>query len=274
MSKSRLSGDVIEKTLCDVFSKLGLECTSVDRLTKLHTKVGGYTPQHLLKPISEKISHIIPKDASTFSISSDHDGKKGIVSDVIIHGEGSTTGISCKRNNFSIKHQRPQALYKQLGLSDMDTQEYKTRYASIMNDFYKMCCENGWVYFKDVPVEKKQELYRNVNTLVMKTIISANAEQKTALLNYLISRDDHGYVLYVGQQDNDVRLYRYNWGDVMQIKSVDWKDIETASTILVETDTIKISLRLHNASSRITKVVSLKYDTSIINIHDIRQEFI
>lgn len=273
MSKSRLSGDLIEKTLCDVFGKMGLECSSPVRLSRLQAKIGGISNENLLSPITEKVSRILPAGANKFSISSDRDGVHGVVSDVIVHGDGLDIGISCKRNNFSIKHQRPLGLHKHLALSDESASEYKRKYKEITTAFYDECCKQGWGLFRDVPSERKSTLYKDVNELVKDTITAASGEQQTALMNYLISKEDNGYILYVGQSEDDVRLYKYEWGSMRGIKSVDWKDEQQPSMIVLHTDGVKLCLRLHNASSRVTKIVSLKYDTTILSLDDIRKEY-
>lgn len=274
MNRSRLAGDLVEKTLCDVFRRLGLECSSPSRLHHLQMKVGHYANDKLMRPITCKVSRILPTDARSFTISSDHDGKHGIVSDVIVHGEnGSQVGISCKRNNFSIKHQRPQALGKHLALGEAHALDYKDRYKGITTSFYDECVKNDWRVFRAVPRDDKQDLYRRVNELVKTTIMESTEKQHAHLLNYLVSREDRGYVLHVGLDETEVRLFKYHWGALNSIQSVYWKNREKNSTMIVlDASSLQLNMRLHTASSCISRSISLKYDTTIVDMDKICHE--
>jgi hypothetical protein len=282
MAKSRVSGNELEGFVCGMLQQLRLTCRTPERLAKI--VAGGGSQRPLPKgceKLPDKIAAIVPLGASCFDVSSDHDGVRGITSDIIVRDEVLHTqiGISCKRNNFSIKHQRPGALARHLGLEPSNAAEYMTAYKHITGSFYEECRREGVVTFPAVHEERKRALYREVNALVAHTIASAEADQQARMIRYILSLDEAlmfgteatNFIMHWDdkKQDDAVKLYKLCIEHVGRVDSIHWEE----NTIRIDSGDVKLSLRLHNASSRITKSVSLKYDTKIVNKEFLLQEY-
>ncbi len=260
MCNARLAGDLLEKAVCDYLLKLGLNCRSLERLNRLNSKDGE------LKDINvDVLRGILPIDADYFSIASDNDGRNGIVGDIIIgNANGDIVSVSCKKNNVSIKHQRPVTLWKHLNMQDRRRiEEYKRKYNKIVGRFYKYCREKRFKKFADIKGGAKVKMFREVNELVAETLLSSSKKEVIEFMKYLLSlKEPNLYILHYSESKNIVSLYK-TWFDFRD----DGEDlrIRVLSNTMMELtfQGVKLLLRVHNASSRILPTISLKYDTKL-----------
>jgi len=294
MANSRTSGDILEGLLCEVFESLQIECKTPDKRDKIYEKkknVATNLQQEVKTEIKNTIEKIItPDEGKNYHLTKDNDGKKGITSDIKIFDSSNANiiSISCKRNNHSLKHQRPSALPKHLQLSDELTSKYKDEYKTITQHFYKDCNVNQIALFKDCDPENKTKLYKDVNELVATYLSKATYEQKLAYIKYLLSMNDENlYILHYSDRTKKANLYKYNTANTpnavntanaaktansTKTSSDEPQSIDVSTKdnnyIVIKWNNLTIQMRLHNASSRITKSVSLKYDTTILNFNE------
>lgn len=278
MANSRTSGDILEGLLCEVFESLQIECKTPDKRDKIYEKkknVATNLQEEVKTEIKNSIKKIItPDEGKIYHLTKDNDGKKGITSDIKIYDSSNSNiiSISCKRNNHSLKHQRPGALPKHLKLSDELSAKFKEEYKNITQQFYKECNnDNNKIYlFKDCTLENKNKLYKDVNELVATYLIKSSYEQKLSFIKYLLSMNDENlYILHYSDKSKKANLYKYNTStmtsDINDSIEISRKE---HNYIIIKWNNLIIQLRLHNASSRITKSISLKYDTTLLNFND------
>lgn len=185
---------------------------------------------------------------------------KADTSDVVLTGPSSTMKLSIKNNNAYIKHQRPNKLHLQLGLRSTDADKFVLAYKAI-NDFYY----DAWKHLKTwnkVPTAQKFELYERINTLTIKWIGSSRARLSKYLSFVMDASDPHKYILKWEPGRNDFAIIRHQQHD-FNLKQASLT-IRDGSFIEIRLgDSLMVQLRIHNASSRITQTLSLKYTTQI-----------
>ena len=196
----------------------------------------------------------------TVKFTKDSDGKKGNTSDVELYDNNNNfIGISCKVNNISIKHQRPSSLYKQIGMDQQKIDEFKQEY-KLCNDIWYTKFEK-LLTFDKIDHEQKMSMYIDFNNIIKKYLNSCSDIQIQNYYNFLI----HHNKIYILKHDiakKKIVLYDYiNTPSPTKISSI---TSENQNIKIMFNNNIKINMRLHNASKRITKSLSLKYDTTII----------
>lgn len=192
----------------------------------------------------------------------DSEGKKGNVSDISIITEYETINLSIKHNHDALKHQRPSALPAHLKINRNDdiSLVYKRLYKSITQEFSSKC--------KDLlPTATKFHEIKEIDS----NFINDNLYNPICKL----------VTAYINSNDNANVLKTFIFGTVPYYKVIvdkngvnifDFTSISTANTVSatltepnyvnVDFDGIKISMRLHTASSRL-KGVSVKFDTRL-----------
>lgn len=192
----------------------------------------------------------------------DDSGRRGDVTDIRLFGDGDCLNISCKNNNFSIKHQRPGPTFSHLGLGRKDPlsirfiNEYKLINEKFFNKHSRLI--PGLCNYNEISEEcKKKDLYEPICNLVS-NILNSMSERSQVYQDFLIGKIDY----------KQISLMR----DRILIKSFDTipKTTTMVSSITdqgyVEVDflnSIILRMRLHTASSRISLGGSLKFDTKI-----------
>lgn len=196
-----------------------------------------------------------------FKLNADGAGAKGDTADIIVQTrERPIIKLSVKHNNASIKHQRPNKLYLQLALADEDAALFRQQYKQINDRYYEM-----WRHrpgFADIAFEEKTAWYRDVNALTKQWLERA-PEYLARYTCFLLDFDPDKVILKWDQRKQEIETIRYSPDAFGTPTSLSISD--TGSFLYIEFDSGKqIKMKLHNASSRITKTLSLKYDTSVL----------
>jgi hypothetical protein len=192
----------------------------------------------------------------------DTEGHAGDSSDVELHSDRELLPISFKNNNISIKHPRAGSIQDHLIKQTM----YKQKYNDINDKYYKLFTDSAISTFKSIPAELKLKMYNDFTSLLV-GILSTDPLSCRSLFQFCIGiRCRHQ--LIIKNEKNKVNIFKYkpvNFNKA-QIKRLS----ENSFKLTVGKTTIKF--RIHNASSRITPNLSLKYDVTPDNVNDLFDE--
>lgn len=265
MPKPRESGDQLEVALCILLDSLQLKCTTPEKRDKLYACYNNINQTNGINQITLRsaVSSILPNDPTHFYMTQDNDGTRGITSDIYVCNTTTSIGISCKRNNLSIKHQRPRALIQHLMLSKETELEYKTEYDKLIGNFYNTANTAKHILFNQVG-ESKHKLYSDINELACKYISAAADENKLHLIKFMLSANEkNSFILHYNDKKKSFKVCQL----AKSIDTIESFNVTCVKTnyLEIECNTIKFVLRIHNASSRITKEVSVKYDTKLLD---------
>lgn len=195
------------------------------------------------------------KPESQIIMPNDRTGIAGNVADIII----DQTNISIKNNRTYAKSQRPIAFAAQLGLDPFDTVIYNMAYGEIA---YQPWIDYGGV--SCLQIEYKSELYDAIYSLLRTYLDRANPDQIARLFKFL-SGEPHYQAI--------------NMNDHVIIYDMTKKPIPTGlktrldsknGHLVIEFNNNWIyKLRAHTASKKITRSLSLKFDTILVNQNEI-----
>jgi len=263
MPKPRESGDQLEVALCILLDSLQLKCTTPEKRDKLYACYNNAAIGIDQNTLANSVRHILPNNPTHFYMTLDNDGSKGITSDVYVCNETSSIGISCKRNNLSIKHQRPRALIQHLMLDKETELLYKTEYDKLIGDFFNTANSSKHTLFNQV-TNLKNKLYSDINELACKYISAASDENKLHLIKFMLSANEkNSFILHYNDKNKSFKVCKL----AISIDTIKSFNVTCKKTnyLEIECNTIKFVLRIHNASSRIKKEVSVKYDTKLLD---------
>ena len=172
--------------------------------------------------------------------------------------------LSIKNNNLSLKHQMPNKLWLQLQLKGKRKQSFIEEYAKINAIFYKKW--KNHTSFSQVSFNEKSKWYTRINNLTKKYLLSSTP---TAFRRYI------SFIMDLGTRQK--YIIRYSPSGIVDVIKQDMKNITSKYKITVTTSFLKVSflggstikMRLHNCQSKITKMMGLKYDTTLVNGLDI-----
>lgn len=206
------------------------------------------------------------KNLLGFEFTTDNDGKLGVCSDLKLRAEEGNFNLSLKRNNHSVKAQRPSGLHKQL------VPEGATRYVAGYARFKKYWLRRLAKYslFSEIPELERAKMYESFNHLYAKFINEYQPAE--TLLTFLLSNDEPNRFM-IEWNDSKARLSVYNCSKVQTPATV-YAEVRKNFITLEFFDAdatpfVELSLRLHNASSRITEGFAIKYDTKIVGITNV-----
>lgn len=201
------------------------------------------------------------RNGSSFILNNDNTGKIGDSSDIVIQTNETVYKFSLKHNNESIKHQRPNSLWRQLVLNNSDKIKYIRDYTEINKKWIKKWVTNKYKLFNEIPIKEKELMYSEINNLVMQWIQTVDKKNQIAFIKFLLGHDDC-YILKWCPKDTKFFCINKNFRTRLNIQRV-WKQ---NNSIYIKVNTHIIQMRLHNASSRLfgSKLFSLKYDTKFV----------
>ncbi len=260
---SRKSGDLFEYKFATYLLNKGLifnDEYSKQKYINLKNKTSENDNINNINDALNKIFNIKHfKNYTIIKFTKDNDGQKGIVSDINIYDvHDNYIGFSCKVNNISIKHQRPSSLNKQIGMNEHTEILFKNEY-KICNDKWYNKIKNQ-ITFNKIDKNDKTIMYSEINNIVFKYLNKMTSDEIKFYYNFLINYDKI-YVLKHNTIKKKLLLYDYvNKTQPTKILSI---EIIKQYIYILFDNNIKIKLRIHNASSKITKSLSLKYDTRI-----------
>jgi len=195
---------------------------------------------------------------------SDISGIKGDVTDIIVFGKNNTSlNLSIKNNHRAVKHQRPGSLIQQLGFPKGSQKDltYRRELSNIYQNFHLKIQKQTPVpkLFRDVEILKYPFIYRPVCSLVSETINSFSKELNipNQYQSFLIGNTNFYKVIV-----NDGHVNILEFSEI--IKSTHMISTCSENYVYVDfTNGIKVNMRLHTASSRITDNISLKFDSQL-----------
>jgi hypothetical protein len=199
----------------------------------------------------------------------DHQGTLGNPTDIKVISNSRDLNISLKHNNDAVKHQRPSATAQQFGYQKRSSEDllFRTKYGSILDDFYDICIES-------YPEAKK---YNEVTDLTYDFLYKPMNDLVVSFINEFGNKPNNRnhYFKFIFGDENIFRVIA-NGGQVSIVPNVPSTDIISISaerhslgdeTIdmknyikIIFNDEFFIIQRLHTASSLIESR-SLKYDT-------------
>jgi len=221
-------------------------------------------------PLPKYVSHLDSlfaklqfKNIKSITLHPDTDGIKGRSADISLTTDTDIKYISCKNNNTSIKHPRPNALPTQTKMNIADTTAYHQEYAQLNDSYYNTFETQKLTKFSDIPLADKEKMYLKFNQLTVKYIAKLTGEQIAHLFTFIMSCDKT-YIISNDTKKKKFVVYDYvNTQIPTTIKSVTCN----GKNIKIEFgNNAKINMRIHNASKQITKTLSLKYDTKVENM--------
>lgn len=270
MANCRKSGDELEYWVCCSLIDIGipLHPESVSKWSRLSRNFKSCDiDKHVIKDITQVLQKQLEQNESpiNFVILTDDNGKKGDVADIRIELEQQKCiRISCKRNNTSIKHPRPTGIINHLFTSNPITCNIeKHHYKSVNNAQYQAIKE--YSKFKDLPQDMKDTLYLKINEHILQILAKADRHALSVFTTFTLNLSyEHDVLTY---NNGKITYKRYEGIGVALPEQVSITfHMKSNNTIIGCINNVpKFSMRLHTASSRITKTLSLKYDVQIIH---------
>jgi len=261
MSLPKISGDFLEKAVCNHLLNRGLICMNPARMNKL------YNQPNRSPPDLSCLNKLLPHSAHHFYVTTCAEGKKGFTSDIRVHTlHGQQFGISCKRNNMSIKHPSARSIVTHAEASESLTNSYHNHYAKIIRDLYEQSQKRKAPTFKDLGKTSKDTYYLSLNENLKALLKRCTSYQLLALSIYLLSmRDLNLHIVHWNDSQPEAHLYKFDFNDRFGcVDPSSWEQL-TPSTFQISAGDVILTMRLHNTSSKIKERMSFQYDTRIKN---------
>lgn len=194
---------------------------------------------------------------------SDDKAKKGDVTDIrLTLKSGEEHNISLKHNHKAVKHQRPGALIKQLGIADKEAdKEHKAEIKEVESKFFNRI-PDGLNTFEDVKSDNEEHinsLYRDICEHSAKQI-NKHPENANEHFKFLVGATDFQKVVVT---EHEVEV-----ADFSKIKQPTTMAATVSADNYVDLDFdngFKFKMRLHTAKKdfKRNKTLSLKFDTQL-----------
>lgn len=192
---------------------------------------------------------------------SDTDGKNGDVTDIKLFNDEYELNLSIKNNHLATKHQRPGPTPKHLGFSlkDEEFKQFKKLYTNINNSFY---CKSKNIkpqvsLYSEVEEIKFQHLYNPICNLVS-DFLNRHSDRSDYYQSFLL-----GIVRFKKIVVFKDRIEIFSYDNIPKSLKMN-SYVENDNYVKVDfNNNIVLSMRLHTASSRLSKTGSLKFDTQI-----------
>ena len=264
MAKCRISGDSLEynlaKVLINEFSYIFYDTKSGEKFNKLKAKIINDDINLTSKTLSKLFQDLKLNKYNKIKFTQDNDGRIGNVSDFELYGNNEHVGFSLKKNNMSIKHPRPSAFYNQCNLNKDTSIRYKEDYMKCNNLWYEKI--KNMNTFDKINTIMKQQLYIDFNNNTKKYLDNLSLDEISTFWNFLIQYE----CVYILKYDTHKKqIILYNYLNIMEPTKINSIEVKDNHIIIIFNNSININMRLHNASKNITKSLSLKYDTKILN---------
>lgn len=206
----------------------------------------------------------------SISRTTDADGKNESSADIIIHYKdviehkrtrNAKLPLSIKNNKLYSKSQRPSALDKQCGFDEEMSNSFRNEYNSMIKTIYS--ANRKHTTFSAIS-HKENKIYEPINEIVVKYLQMCNAENIRTFFYFIKGKGKEVIIL---NKAKCVEIYRPRpYSDPQEMKCV----LHNKTYIVITFNNAKgdewiFRLRLHNASSKFTESMSLKYDTVLQN---------
>ena len=273
MSKSNLNGRMFEYFIVHEILKRNRNCIVLGNTVKQQerdfSRIGEVDENLIYRfhKASYQIYGWLERkiDIKTIERFSDDYGIKGDVTDIqLTDSESQIVNLSVKNNHKALKHQRPGSLLQQLGF-DKNTKEdlvYRNKLNQISNIFLREVNSSYTNVTKFNEVEKLifPYIYEPVCKLVSETLnqYGTNVDVSNRFQKFLLGYTDFNKIILF---NNKIEIQ----SPTSFPKSIGMK-VSTLNKNYVMIDFlngIRIKMRLHTASSRISSSLSLKFDSQM-----------
>ena len=233
----------------------------IEKLSLIKKKLLNHYEKNVPK-ISEWIIKNFNDELLEIDRLSDSFGMKGDVTDIRIKSDAKILNISCKNNNTSVKHQRPGTTPQHFGFQNDDnlSKIFKARYNEINSNFYLESKSKNLnlKYYNEIEEKNKTNyLYKPICDLVDE-FINNNSSKGDIYQKFLLGQTDYTQII-LNKKNIEIKEFS-NLPKSNLVSSF----INNNGHIIVDFhNDIVLSMRLHNASSKITERGSLKFDTKI-----------
>lgn len=188
-------------------------------------------------------------------------------SDVVIHSE-PPINISIKHNNQSLKHQKASNLWSQMRMCPSRKRRFIEAYEKITSAWYAAHCAPGpgpgtsASTYSEVSQVAKQTLYNDINSLILKNLVSAPQKDLRGYLDFILDLPTaNKYIIKCDKDRAAVRVMQLcvpGNAPITGIKRVgNFIEIQLGGPDLV------VRMRLHTCKNRLTPKLALKYDTQL-----------
>lgn len=190
------------------------------------------------------------------------DQNKSDVTDIRVITERRIINLSIKHNHSALRHQRPRTTPQHCGFSNgsSESEFFKKQYNEIVSHFTSgVVIGNKFNELSEGYVEGM--LYIPVCELVKNFINTYSVNCTNYLFRYLIGDIDY-YKIIVDSSLKQIQIQEFNSSSLSYPFDVIVKTERQYVYLNFDNDW-KIKMRLHTASSKITKSPSLKFDTQL-----------
>lgn len=281
---SRKSGDIFEALFALFLTESNIPCVpeSEKKYQKLTHGITLSKDELHCSELLQKVFKIILDDNKIhgypigFKLPNDNLGKGSAAetADVkLLFKNGIECGISLKRNNKSLKAQRPGGLPVQLEFSETEKVEFNNDYKKKIVKPFKELWKHI-VLFKDLSSTVKQQLYLDVNTFQLKYInLWKNSRKHISHDNYFnfLAGGKTSTIIIWNPRHKKLSYCKAKWSSKQHFRLEECtilKDRRNVIQLKFSSGHI-FNMRLHNASSKIGKNIALKYDTVLTNFNDL-----
>lgn len=270
MSNSNLNGRLLEYFIVEEILRMNEKC-SVDEQTLLDQERDKIKIDRVSQGLKEKFKYAslaiydwLARKSTFAKVERlpDSAGRNGDVTDVRIWDHNHTEiNLSIKNNHRAIKHQRPGSLIQQLGFPKGSHHDKRFRKSlhKIYEQFHSVLEEPNPVYFKEVEDLKYPLIYTPVCALISNTL-NLFADSTTVSSNFqefLIGNRGFFKLMVMDSVIEILDFHNVKPSSYMTSKS-------SENYVYVDFNNgVKVNMRLHTASSRITENISLKFDSHL-----------
>jgi len=161
-------------------------------------------------------------------------------------------GISLKNNNLSLKHPRARSFGNLLDA------EYTKQYIELNDSWYAGFEEVQAETFSECRKSSISSMYSDFTSLLKKHIVTCDAR---SLANYCCSIVDTDYI--IKRNKNGTFTTYQNKIDIERL-SINVIPVSDNTFHVKLSNNLVLSFRIHTASKRVTKMLSLKYDVKYV----------
>ncbi len=191
----------------------------------------------------------------------DTEGCIGNSSDIELHNDKEWVPLSLKNNNLSIKHPRCSSIHNHI--SKQNKKKYIDGYKKINDHYYKLAIDNGFTKFNEFDDRDKTQMYMDFKKLLM-DICKQSISTCKSLFEFCIGIT-HTHQIIVKRVGDNIICMRYKpiTLDKICIRNVSY------NTFILSISDISLKFRIHSASSRVTNILSLKYDVTPVDVNEL-----
>jgi hypothetical protein len=196
----------------------------------------------------------------------DSEGKNGNTNDIELYDAAQMfiCGLSVKHRNLSLKHPRAGSIGNHIGadVGNIKANLYVTHYTKLNLKWYEELSKN--TAFRDVDNAIIYKMYGEFINLLFNTLKN-NHKSIVQLLKFCLSIDDR--LQYLVVFDKCISIME----KIKLTKCRKYRIRKEPNRLVITIGDIIIYMRIHTASSNITKTLSLKYDVTCDNIDKLYQ---